>query len=399
MGHVGFEVERLDLSAPASRDARIVSKVGDREPPTGSALTPTYARRHGNRTIGLGDSIMRGSDGLTSGFGGSWFSMLSEVSGQRLRRVRNSGIAGNTTAQMLARIDSDVTTYAPDICVIEGITPNDVGSLTQAQSKANIIAMIDACVAAGIRPIVCTGPPNDKAETNLSMRQMSTWMVKNANERGIAVFDLYAHVADPATGIYVTDYTDDGTHPNNDGQNAIAIYLAGRIPDDIYLAPLGSTASGDPTNLLANGAFVGDSNSDGYADNWNVSGLVSGSLEAREDGLGFWQVITGDSALDFLTGQAVPGWAVGDVIRVSGEWINVDSDALTVIVYMVTGTPDSQLRPLSSRSEKFTGTRRFYIELPIAAGTVSLYVRLVPGVGTGKFSHVAIENLTALGIA
>lgn len=362
----------------------------------GAAAAVKPVERRGNRTIGMGDSIMIGSDGVFRDFVGSWFSHLSEATGQRLRRVRNAGVAGQSTASMLARFAADVVAFNPDVCVLEVVTPNDIGQgLTLAQSKANIIAMINLCLAAGIRPIVCTGPPNDTTATRDRMNQTSAWLIGYANKRGIPVFDLYAPLVDPADGTYLAAYTSDGIHPNAAGQDAIVAYLSTRLPGDLNAVPILTSGAGDVTNLLANGCFVGDANADGYADGWTNVGLTAGGLTARSDGLGNWQSITGDANTDYLT-VTFSGFSVGDVLAIAGEWINDSGSSNSVQVMFTGGSPYSQPRALSNRSKVFAAARTFYAEIPVPAGTTAGALRLIPGIGTTKFSRLTVRNLTAL---
>lgn len=350
-------------------------------------------RRRGNRAIGIGDSIMIGSDGPFSGYAGSWFSRLSEMSGQRLRRSRNAGVAGQSTSSMLARIQTDVIAFNPDICVLEVVTPNDIGqSLTLEQSKANIISMINQVVAAGIRPIVCTGPPSDTTAVRDRLNQTSAWLIEYANARGIAVLDLYTPLVDPADGTYLSAYTADGVHPNAAGQEAVAAYLNTHLPRDLNEVPLLSRNAGDVTNLLLNGVFIGDSNSDGVANSWTGVSLASASLEARSDGFGNWQVITGDAGTDYLS-QSITGWAIGETLVIAGEWINVNSNGINVQVNFTGGTPYSQPRAISGRSEVFSAGRTFYMEVVVPTGTTACQIRLVPGVGTAKFSLITVKKL------
>lgn len=65
--------------------------------------------------VALGDSIVLGGGGYGSGVGqsvnlgqGSWAAWAAFLSKQHLLLIRNSGGGGDTSAQMLARIDADV---------------------------------------------------------------------------------------------------------------------------------------------------------------------------------------------------------------------------------------------------------------------------------------------------
>lgn len=367
----------------------------------GSSATNTAVRAvtrpYGNLTIGFGDSVMQGSDAPTTyAIGGSWFSRTCEISGQQLRFLRNSGIAGNRTDQMLARFQADVIAYAPNNVVIEAVTPNDPGTLTLAQSKANIIAMIDMALAAHIRVMVCTGPPNNTAATNNQMRALSAWLIQYANSLGLVILDLYTPLVDPATGMYLAAYTADGIHPNILGQERVANFIVPRLPADLIRVPILSAGSGDASTLLSGGAFAVDSNADGIADGWTVQAGATGSLIATSDGTGNLQRINGGASGGYLVASAPGGsWSIGDRISMAGLWAQQANATVTVQVTCTGGTPYSQPRMLSSRTGVVTVLRTFYEEFIVPVGTTLLQARLVPGTnGTADFSQVTMRNMT-----
>lgn len=353
--------------------------------------------KRGNRAIIIGDSIALGSDGVFRDYAGSWFSKLSEISGQKIRRVRNAGVAGQATSSMLPRLQSDVIAFDPDICVLEVVTPNDIGQgLTLTQTQTNIIEMIRQVQAAGVRPIVVLGPPNDTAATRDRIVQTNAWLLDYANARGIATLDLYTPLVDVVDGTYLSTYTADGTHPNNAGQEAVATYLSTRLPADLNPTPILTSAAVDANNFLNNGLFIGDSNADGIADSWTNSGTTSPSLVARTDGLGNWQQLTTTAATQYVTQNLKAGWAIGDTLMVAGEWINDSSTgSLSVQLMFTGGTPYSQPRALSNRSQVFTTGRTFYMEVDVPPGTTTASLRLIPGIGTVRFGRVTIRKITA----
>jgi lysophospholipase L1-like esterase len=363
-----------------------------------ASVAAANRRTRAQRAIIVGDSIAQASDGVASGFGGSWFSKLCELSGMRLQRIRNAGVAGNPSAAMLARLNADVLTQRGDIVVVEAITPNDdPATLTLAQQQRNVRSIIEQCLFRGKRVIVCGGPPNNNPAIAARMREMTTWARALAVQMGLDFIDLFTPVGVEATGAWVTGYTADGVHPNAAGQDAIAAFNAPRVPDDLRPAPVLANLS-DPTNLLAgNGLFEVDTNADGYADGWTNSGLVSGGLSPRADGVGNWQTITGDATTDYLQQAGVTGWAVGDLLALAGEWVNVDGTGVNAELRFTGGTPYSVGRAISARAE-LGGPRTFYMELAVPAGTTAVNLRLWPGVGSARFGRVKLANLTALGL-
>jgi lysophospholipase L1-like esterase len=363
-----------------------------------ASVAAANRRTRAQRAIGFGDSIMQASDGVASGYGGSWFSKLAELSGQRIQRVRNAGIAGNSTTAMLARLNADVLTQRGDIVVVEAITPNDdPATVTLAQQQRNVRSIIEQCLYRNKRVIVCDGPPNNNPAIAARMRTMSTWVRSLATQMGLDVIDLFTPVGDPATGAWLPGFTADGVHPNAAGQDAIATFNAARVPDDLRPAPVLANL-GDTTNLITgNGLFEVDTNADGYADGWTNSGLAAGSLIARADGVGNWQSITGDQSTDYLQQAGITGWNVGDTLALSGEWVNIDGSTVNVELRFTGGTPYSTARAISARAE--TGpVRTFYMEIPVPTGTTAVNLRMWPGIGTARFGRVKLANLTTLGL-
>lgn len=235
----------------------------------------TYARkRRGSRTIVLGDSIDAASAG--------WFPYLTVLSNQRVTHQRNAGIGGNTTTLQLGRIQSDVVSYAPDICIFGGATNDHSQGHSEATTRANIAAMATALRAANITPVVRTTPPCDVAGTvapwnTIALRRAvvqrhNSWLVQWAASEGISVLDIYSPVVDPATGGYRTAIAGDGTHPVEQGYKDMASgILAAGLPSVFTGSVLLGLARAEDSNLLANGVFIGDANADGLADGWNLS--------------------------------------------------------------------------------------------------------------------------------
>jgi lysophospholipase L1-like esterase len=95
-------------------------------------------------------------DSLTSGYrnpGPSWPARLDSKRTD-LRLVHNAGVAGDTTTDMLARIDKDVYAYAPSLLIIfAGL--NDLGQCTPIDAIVNNIkTMVAGALEHGTRRIV-----------------------------------------------------------------------------------------------------------------------------------------------------------------------------------------------------------------------------------------------------
>lgn len=367
-----------------------------------AAVTSIAQLRTGNRAIIIGDSIASGNDTQVSyQNSGSWFSDACAKSGQRLRYLRNAGVGGDTSTEMLARFAADVTAYHPDIVVIAPVTPNDVSqAIPVATSKANIQAMVAAAVADGSRVILATSTPNDTEATKNALVSLNQWLVGYANSIGVPVFDIYSPVVDTADGTYESSYTSDGIHPIDAGYRAIGTAVAAALPADLRAVPFLTVAKADPANLITNGVFVNDANADGVADSWSQSGTFSAkSLSTLTGGFGNWQSVTSNGTTAYLFQSIASGWAVGDVLAF-GAKIEKDATVSSSVQIQCTGGAYNP-RIVSSVTAELTDAWNGYIEFPVPASTTAIEVRLIANVAAGevKFGQVTLRNLTTLGIA
>lgn len=107
----------LRLVTEGTADSVIADQINTPGSATQTSLSATFATlQRGMLTIVIGDSIDIGSDDATyKSNSGSWFSRSCVYSGSKMRFLRNAGVAGNTTAQALARFDTDVTAHSPAV--------------------------------------------------------------------------------------------------------------------------------------------------------------------------------------------------------------------------------------------------------------------------------------------
>lgn len=102
--------------------------------------------------VSLGDSI---TDGYTYQI--LLAQALSEA-GQKAPRIVNAGVASDTAAMMLARLDRDVFPYKPGLVTIMAGS-NDVGrGVTTADYEATVESIVSKLDAAGIKVILLTPP-------------------------------------------------------------------------------------------------------------------------------------------------------------------------------------------------------------------------------------------------
>ena len=198
--------------------------------------------------VGFGDSIVYGSnyprpwlytlvDRLTSGsitYVPEWpwdYDMPANRNDRWYEadgvRVYNSGIDGNTTAQLRSRFDKDVASVSPDSCVILGGTNDIFRDVPAATTQANLAQLYQECTDAGITPVACTLTPvmpgyllGDSADAdalNSSIDALNAWIRTYCTERGIEVIDFNAVVrANPQAYLQA-----DGIHPSEAGHDAM----------------------------------------------------------------------------------------------------------------------------------------------------------------------------------
>lgn len=282
---------------------------------------PLPTARPGNVAVFLGDSITIGSDAATV-HGECWPLYACIMSGQRIQYGRNAGVAGNTSAQMLARFDTDVTPYAPSLVNVAAGT-NDTGqSVSLATFSANIIAIVAKIRAIRAVPVLCTMPPNT-TDSPLSRRrsiiQFNAWLRNYAAAQGITLVDMYGLLADPANAGWLAAYpSGDGTHPGTAGAAAMgALYSSIVAPLLPNITPHLCGDDVDEINAITKGCFTagsGSTLSTGWSDN---AGVPSGSV------------------LSYTTDAAVPGQMMTitstatAAIRQPSFGVTIGSDTIT----------------------------------------------------------------------
>lgn len=286
-----------------------------------TSLDNRFILRPGNLTVFLGDSETAGADdvALFAARGSSWPVYASIMSGQRLQYVRNAGIGGNTTANMLARFDTDVTPYAPRTVTLMAGT-NDVLATAFATWQATYMAIVAKIRAIGAVPILCTMPPNNATTGGRKQLtvQFNGFIRRYAALNGLLLLDFYTVLTDPATSDYKAAYYNDGTHPNEAGFAAMGAYAAALLANQLPPPTVQLCADdNDPNNVIVKGCFTAGSGSSlptGWAD---LAGTPAGSV------------------LSYTTDAAVPGQmltlthtaAAG--VRQLGQTVYVGSTTLT----------------------------------------------------------------------
>lgn len=369
----------------------------------------------GNRVSFLGDSIAIGN----SNFAGSnrlrgdkdplvWASMLSH--GKIAYQV-NAGVTGNTTANMLARVTTDVITPGCDVCLVMGGT-NDAGTgVTVATFASNITAIVAALRAAGILPVLCTIPPQPTTPVSSPTRRRlwdsyNAWLEVFCQRNDVPLVNVAQQLIDPTTGGYLSSYdSGDGIHPVALGAKVIGQAIADAVSPLLgaWLPPLAMFQTADALNLLAGGLFLVDTNADGVSDSWTKTGNAVANRVVDAAILGQWQRLA-DTVSEFtqiVSGNVNvgSGIAIGDRLAFCGRF---KSDSVGGQVSVGWGFNGSGLtvRPISGFTIAAPG-EPFYMEMVVPSGTTSVNASLLMQSSASldaRIAQMTMLNLTALGL-
>lgn len=325
------------------------------------------------------------------------------------QRVRHGGIFGTggfTLAQIRDTHLPQVLALSPkpEACLIAGGT-NDATNLSAGIAALGQI--IDALLAAGIRPVLWLVPPREDSAKSAP----SAW---NARIRGIAalrglqVVDGYTPLASPA-GVYKTaGLKQDTVHPSAAGHFALASAL---IADPGWLARFGdcppylTAATGDAVNLIGSdrGLFTSDGNGDGASDGWATWGATSYTSTRVTDADGYvWQRLTKAAATSGQGGyqlSVTTGFAVGDTVSLAGRIRTSGPDlGIAVSVEARAGTTTvSSIEAVNMIAVGGSLDGIFYGQGVVPATTDSLRVNFqITNGAVAAESHLEVARLTLL---
>lgn len=207
--------------------------------PSASAATLTGT---GVTVVALGDSITHGCCAPIP-----WFTQV--MTDPKLGPGYNAGVGGNTTAQMLTRLDADVLSHRPIdhetavwpgsssavssawLVLIMGGTNDVNGGISPSITMANLKAIIDRLRGAGAQIVLLTIPPMDATlkpwrakvpATNAAIRVL-------AAKRGVPLVDIYPALANPDGTCMAGMFDSDGVHPDQAGHDVIAQLVRSRL--------------------------------------------------------------------------------------------------------------------------------------------------------------------------
>jgi lysophospholipase L1-like esterase len=294
------------------------------------AADKQFQRKASNTIALLGDSFTDMSEDTTGvnsyRAGRGFLTWAMQRLGQRLQIVSapgtaNGGITGQTTTQILARVQQDVIDVKPGWAHVLAGTNDMITGVAFGTIQANLTAIYDAILGAGIRLIVGTIAPYSGATTAqlIAIERINNFIREQALTRpGVVLADYHAVLAG-ADGnwrtVGTTAYTGDGTHASTGGAmrmgKVLAEALASQVPA-VNILPtsnvdaIGNAASFDKPNLLTNPMFTGTAGTVGtqatgqVADSWVVStytasdltGVTASKVARADNQAGTWQQFT-----------------------------------------------------------------------------------------------------------
>lgn len=310
---VGLGLASFDLDGPAE-NVRMAQLATDGAGNLVYLGVPSRAKS----VVIFGDSIT--SINASSGAGYSYspshgyWNWANFLLGQRYKLLRNAGVGGNWTQDMLTRIDSDVIAYRPDMVIVLGGTNDIANEVPVATITTNLATIYEKILAAGCSVVAMTILPRAAGITAAQRSRLmcvNNWIREMAYTRpNIVLCDPFVAFSDPAsaTSDPVAGYTSDGLHPNSVGARIIGaeLYkvLNALTPASNRLvsgqADVFDSANNPTGNMLVNGMMqtLSATSGTGYAGNnpnsftiQRISGTSTwtGSAVARSDGVpGNW---------------------------------------------------------------------------------------------------------------
>lgn len=383
--------------------ANLSGKLDKSEAPT---AYPNWTAR-GNKVAFLGDSttISHYGAGIDA-----WPDYAAILSNQRIRYTVNAGVSGNTSGQMLARIQTDVIAKAPNVCIVDAGINDLGGSVPFATFQANIIEMVRLLRVAGIAPVLTTILPQGNTALKLPfITTWNLWLKLYSETQGIPILDWYSLMVDPATGTYRTGMdSGDAVHPSTLGYYTMGKYVADNLGPlmPVYSPALAQSQSTyDTANLAPSPMFL--TGTAGTPTGWVAvgapAGTVTRSLVADAAINGQWSQVAvagtnGTAGIGKVWNPAAGTIDPGDKLLIMAR---LSSDTLSggggiFMDVIVNGTV---VIGVTLRAAISSGIILREYTAPATVTSVQVDFKALVGTGNVRFAQPTIFNLTKLGLA
>lgn len=233
-------------------------------------------------------------------------------------RFTAGGVAatnGYTTTQMIATHLPTVLASDWDYCIVGEVT-NDLGNgFAIETTRANILTIIEALLAANKIPILTTVPPSDANASGAGLTwitQYNEWVKRTARILRVPIADYHHVLTQSALNTYRSGFSSDGVHPTANGVAAMGELLAAVL--NAIPGPVRSSLepSYNP-NLLLPDVTVSSVGSDKMVGSGNTTGLYYG-LQTSAKWRGSSPILSrgtvGDYAALWPVGALIPGHRV-----------------------------------------------------------------------------------------
>lgn len=342
--------------------------------------------------VALGDSITIGMNS-TTGAADSWPTYAGAISKQKLRLIRNSGVGGNTTAQMLARFTADVSAHAPKMVSLLAGSNDLMQSVPVTTTRANYRQIIANIRAIGAEPIILTVPPRAGGEALVT--DHNRWLAGLAAIEGIRLVDMYTVLAN-GTAWKPGFNSGDGIHPSRAGYAAMGAEFDRIITPDLSVpfVPDMTTAQTDAANLYINGLFAPGAANVGTG--WTAYGPGANLTFALEPAdVGNWQVFNvtiGGAGVGLTQTISNTKWVPGDRLRCMIRATTPQGGDLSVSLAFGGGAGGNYQAARNITQKVTDGV--FMIEFTVPAGATSLTAYLLAAApGTYKAAQATLRKI------
>jgi lysophospholipase L1-like esterase len=324
-----------------------------------------------------------------------------------LHLVADVGVTGNTTADYLARFDTDVTPHAPDLVSFGSATNNIRNGLTLAAYQADIATLIAKTRAIGATPLLRTTTP--MASTNgATARLWNSWLRAYAARNGILITDSYAASVDPATGALLSAFdSGDHVHPNAGGYRAAGLRLASDLTGwtpPISIPVLRDAVDAGNVMVSDNPLFLNTTLTNQAPPRWTcsnpaetVSTMITNDVTISGN---WWRIAVSNNVTQVTIYPATwnYGITVGHVYALTGKIKTALTASGGVSLHCSGSTPETY-SPLNFSGPNITYSGRFWVAFTATATTSHWELDIPAGTtGTIDLAEMALFDLTAMGI-
>ncbi len=258
-----------------------------------------------NTCVVLGDSVTENNtylslNAVSTGQRGymTWANIL--LGSKRLDLLKNAGVSGENSTQILARLGRDVLAYGPSWCVVEGPTNDQPSFMTETQTIANLTSIYTRLLNAGIRVVAMAIIPLGSGHASWSQqlvsrhRRINQWIADYcAATPGMVFVDAWAAVvdstqtdADPISGYY---WDTPGIHPSAKGAHAMGLAIKNAL--DPFIPARNCLLSSDADDWASDQQTLTTLTGDGS--------ILTATLTAHKRLVGDWVTVAGANEAGF----------------------------------------------------------------------------------------------------